>query len=109
MDLEKYRKAVYGKVCSHCIDLGESGKCTLEGDLKCGVELYLEKIIDVVKSVKSDKLDDYVKALREQVCSHCKDQSPDGTCQLREDVDCGLDRYFVLVVEAVEEVLNEKP
>ena len=35
---------------------------------------------------------------------NCKNQSPDGTCKLRNAADCGLDRYFELIIEAIEEV-----
>ena len=102
-DLERYRKAIRAKVCNRCIDQGEDGCCSLSGDQRCGVELYLEKIVDVVHSVRSKKLKDYVEQLRKHVCSDCKNQNPDGTCQLRSEADCGLDGYFAVVVEAIEE------
>ena len=103
MDYERYREAIRRKVCEHCIDLDEKGRCTLTGDERCGVELHLEKIVDVVHSVRSTNLGDYVRVLRERVCASCKNQNPDGTCRLRGEADCGLDRYFALVVEAIEE------
>ena len=103
MDYERYRQAIAKKVCQHCIDLAEEGWCALSGDRRCGVELYLEKIVDVIHSVTSPNLQDYVNALREQVCHFCENQNPDGTCRLRSEADCGLDRYFALVAEAVEE------
>ena len=113
MDYERYCEAIRKRVCQHCVDLGEEGRCTLTGDQKCGVELYLEKIIYVVHSTQSSYLSDYVNALRKHICAFCKNQNPDGTCKLRSEVDCGLDRYFALVVEAIEEVdenrLNYKP
>ena len=104
MDYERYRYAIRKKVCERCIDLGEDGRCTLTGDQQCGVELYLDKIIEVVHSIQSPHLQDYVKVLRERVCTSCKNQNPDGTCKLRSKADCGLDRYFALVVLAIEEV-----
>jgi hypothetical protein len=109
MDYERYRRAIRKRVCEHCIDLAEDGRCTLTGDSQCGVELYLEKIVDVIHSVHSPNLQDYVDALRKQVCAFCKNQNPDGTCRLRSEVDCGLDRYFALVVEAIEEADSKPP
>ena len=82
MDIEKIRRAVHNKVCERCIELGADGNCTLTGDRRCGVELYLEQVVEVVRSVKSNKVEDYVRVLREKVCSHCKNQRHDGTCQL---------------------------
>jgi hypothetical protein len=99
-----YREAIKNKVCSHCVDCTEERKCALTGEDRCGVEIHLEKIVQVVRSVKSARLEDYVKALRDRVCSQCKRQNLDGTCQLRNVAECGLDRYFELVVEAIEEV-----
>lgn len=103
MDDERYRRAIRKRVCAHCIDLGEDGRCTLSGDRQCGVELYLDKIVDVVHAVHSQNLQDYVRVLRERVCADCKNQNPNGTCRLRAEADCGLNRYFALVVEAIEE------
>jgi hypothetical protein len=104
-DFQKYREAVRKKVCQHCIDFAkEKDECALTEDERCGVEMFLEKIVEVVHFVHSDKLDDYVVVLRQKVCADCKSQSPDGICTLRTKAACGLDRYFELVVEAIEEV-----
>ena len=104
MDIERYREAVRKKVCQKCLDLDEHGYCSLTDERECGVLLHLEMIVDVVHTAHSDKLEDYIRLLRERVCSNCKNQSPDGTCRLRSQTDCGLDRFFELIVEAIEEV-----
>lgn len=103
-ELERYRAKIREKVCGRCIDCGEDRKCTLTGERDCGVEIHLEKIIHVVRRVKSTSLSDYITALRSEVCDHCDNQKPDGSCLLRRSVDCALDRYLELVVEAIEEV-----
>lgn len=99
-----YEQAIYRRVCRHCIDLGQDGKCTLPFDLKCGVQLYLPEIVAIVTTIHSENLDDYISGLRQRVCMNCKNQKPDGNCKLRDDADCGLNRYFELIVEAIEEV-----
>lgn len=104
MNYNKYREAIHEKVCKRCIELAEDGVCGLTGHDQCGVELHLPDIVKVVQSVKSLQLKDYVEELRKVVCGKCKNKNMDGTCQLRSDADCGLDRYFELVVEAIEEV-----
>lgn len=103
-DLGRYRDAVYRRICLHCIDLGKGGRCNLNPEQKCAVELYLPEIVKAVQSVKSPRMEDYLAVLRERICSKCKNQAPNGTCGLRNAADCGLDRYFELMVEAVEEV-----
>jgi hypothetical protein len=45
----------------------------------------------------------YEEELRKRVCFHCKNQTSDGRCSLRENVECTLDRYFPLIVEVIEE------
>lgn len=109
MDYEKYREAIHKKVCQHCIDRTEEGICGLTGHDECGVEAHLPKIVRAVQSVQSDSLQDYIDALRKIVCVDCKNKNSDGTCQLRSEADCGLDRYFELVVEAIEEVDQRRP
>ncbi len=104
MAYARYLQAIRQKVCAHCIERAETNECTLSGHNKCGVELYLPSIVALVQSIKTERLEDYVELLREKVCSGCKNKNPDGTCQLRSDADCGLDRYFALVIEAIEEV-----
>ena len=90
----RYKEAILKRVCEHCVDLGADGHCTLKGENACGVELCLDKIIDVVHSVHSNKLQDYVDELRKHVCFECKNQMPDGNCSMRAAANCGIDRFF---------------
>jgi hypothetical protein len=102
--LDEYWEAVRRRVCANCIDSDGHGNCLLTDDEECALILHFPKMVEAVLSVKSDMLKPYIDALRSNVCTSCKHQSPDGTCLVRNRVDCGLDRYFPLVVEAVEEV-----
>lgn len=103
-DVENYWQAIQQKVCAKCIDIDSLGNCLLsEGDA-CALRAHLSQIVEAVLSVQSMMLDPYVAALRSHVCSECRHQSFDATCSLRRSLDCGLDRYFPLVVEAIEEV-----
>jgi len=106
--LDEYWEAVQRRVCVKCIDSDGHGNCLLSGEDECGLILHFPKIVETVLSVKSDSLDPYIEALRHNVCSQCKHQSPDGTCRFRSRADCGLDRYFPMVVEAIEEVRLEQ-
>lgn len=104
-ELEKYWKAVQERVCKVCIDsdpLG-NGVCRISEASMCGVKEYFPKIVKIVLSVKSDKMDDYIIALRENVCKECR-ETPDGVCELRNSVECALDRYYPLIVQAIESV-----
>lgn len=102
--LERYWDAVRRTVCRKCVDSDGHGNCRLTGEEECGLKLHFPKIVQTVLSVKSNSLELYVEALRQNVCAYCKHQSPDGRCMFRGRLDCGLDRYFPMIVEAIEEV-----
>ena len=42
-----------------------------------------------------------------QVCSVCVDQAADGSCETRQQVQCALDAYLLLVVDAIEEATGK--
>ena len=105
--LERYREAVKYRVCAKCIDSDRYGTCRLTGEEECGLTLYFPKIVEAILSVQSQKPEAYVEALRNNVCASCRHHSPDGTCMIRQHVDCGLDRYFPMIVEVVEDVRLE--
>jgi hypothetical protein len=107
-DVQTYWDAVRVQVCTHCIDSDRAGGCRLAGPTVCGLKRYFSTILESVLSVESDSLGPYVKALRENVCSICEHQSADGACLVRTDVDCGLDRYFPMVVEIIETLRVEE-
>jgi RNA polymerase subunit RPABC4/transcription elongation factor Spt4 len=106
--MDAYWEAIRQKVCAKCIDGDRKGNCLLGGDRECSLITYFPEMVEIILSVKSNYLEDYVSALRSGVCSQCKYSTPDGRCRFRESVDCGLDRYFPLIVEAVESVRTAK-
>ena len=102
--LEDYWQAVSARVCVKCIDSDRYGNCRLSNDQDCGLKVHFPKIVETVLSVKSDRIEPYLEALRANVCHYCVHQSSDGTCSLRKALDCGLDRYFPMIVDAIEQV-----
>lgn len=104
--VDQYWESVREKVCAHCIDSDGFGNCRLPGAQECAVKLYFPRILETVLTVKSGRITPYVEALRRTVCAECRYQSAEGNCVLRDRIDCGLDRYFPLVVEAIEETAS---
>ncbi|MBI5216752.1 MAG: hypothetical protein HY960_13450 [Ignavibacteriae bacterium] len=104
MNLELYWQAVQQKICAKCIDGDGTGNCRLNDREECALKSHFPQIVQTVLSIKSDHVEPYVFALRNNVCATCIHQAPDGKCQVRSSVDCGLDRYYPLVVEAIEDV-----
>ncbi len=104
MELQEYWEAIRTKVCSNCINSDGYANCRLDPTMQCALQPYLALIVKAVNRVRSDRLDDYVSEVRAIVCAQCKYQSLTGKCLLRTELDCALDRYFPLVVEAIEEL-----
>ena len=101
--MEAYRKAILERLASVCVDRTETSECRHDPGLECAVRVHMNKIVSAVQGVHADRIDEYVDSIRELVCSSCQFVNSDGTCDVRRRVDCCLDRYLVLVVEAVEE------
>ncbi len=104
MELQEYWQAIRTNVCTKCLDGDGYGNCRLDPAIECALQNYLPLIVNAVSRIESDQMDDYVRELRAIMCAQCKYQSANGYCVLRSEVDCPLDRYFPLVVEAIEEV-----
>jgi hypothetical protein len=102
--MESVLDIIRRNVCSHCIDANANGLCTLPSELQCPIELYTARITNAIAKVDSDDYQAYVDALRGAVCCDCSYGSPE-TCVLRTQVDCPLDRYYPMIIDAVEEYL----
>jgi hypothetical protein len=94
--------ALRATVCSVCLDRKDDGTCGLSGGHTCGLEAHLPRILEVVETVHSSRMDEYVEAIRQRVCVVCE-QEAQGVCRLRNEGACALDTYLPLVVEAIEE------
>lgn len=100
---EGFWDALQSKICVKCLDGNGNGDCRIAGDGFCAMKAYLPQILDAVNSVYSHSIVPYEEQLRKKVCGACANQSPQGQCQLRDEVECALDRYFPLIVEVIEE------
>ncbi len=103
-ELETYWSAVRTTVCAHCIDSDGNANCRLDTGMECALRVHFPSVVDVVTSTRSDSLLPYMRALRERVCPICESQGTDGACRVRDDLACGLDRHFPMVVDAIENV-----
>jgi len=65
------------------------------------------KVAQAIQSVKSDDIQQYLDAIRRNVCAVCADQASDQSCETRLQVQCALDAYLLLVVDAIEEATGK--
>jgi len=97
-----YSDALRREVCRTCLDGRGDGSCGLTARA-CPLDAQLPAVLAAVQGIHSANLDDYTKAVEEQVCAHCSNRSAEGPCLLREHADCALVAYLPLVVDAVEQ------
>jgi hypothetical protein len=64
-------------------------------------------VAQAIQSVNSNDIHQYIEAIRRNVCSVCQEQAQDGSCEVRQQVQCALDAYLLLVVDAIEEATGK--
>lgn len=95
--LTEYMGEVRRSVCSRCIEKPPGGPPCLPLGKRCGVELHLGEIVDLVHGTDSRSIDPYIEHLHDDVCAFCANR-------VTKDCPCVLDYLLPLVVEAIETV-----
>jgi hypothetical protein len=105
--LAELETIVRNKLCHVCSERTVDGNCGLEQPADCALFRLFPEVARAIQSTHSDDINDYVAAIRQEVCSVCGDQAKDGSCDKRHQVDCALDAYLLLVVDAIEEATSK--
>ena len=87
------------RICGVCTDRKVDGTCGLEDPNDCALFRLFPQVARAILSTRSDDIQDYIQAIRREVCSICREQADDGTCNIRSQVRCALDAYLLLVVD----------
>ena len=104
--MREHWEAIRERVCRHCVDASAEGDCRIDADM-CTLDDRYPEIVKVICTTTSESYDDYVTALRTAICSNCESGGIEA-CEVRTAVDCPLDRYFPLIIRAVEEIGIDK-
>jgi hypothetical protein len=107
-DLEELTQRLHQTVCAICTDRKPDGSCGLTEIDQCPIWMHLPRLVEITNSVRSNRMDDYIRKLREDVCTVCKAALPGGRCDVRQEGHCALDAYFLVIVQTVEDFLVEK-
>ena len=105
---DKLEKEILERICAVCVDRRDDGSCGLEPDLRCSIEQHLPRLLRALENVSSSRLGEYTERLRQNICAECEERGPGDSCEVRERVDCHLDRYLMLVVEAIEDLRSRE-
>ena len=105
--MEQYWESIRGTVCRKCIDGDGTGNCRLPRGETCALVTFFPEVVSMAGRLDADTFDEYLKAIRTDVCMQCENQSPGGTCAKRDAVECALDRYYPLVISVLEDALSK--
>jgi hypothetical protein len=99
---------VRSRICKVCTERTVDGDCGLDEPARCALFQLFPQVAQAIDSVQSNDINDYVAAIRRNVCSVCSEQASDGSCQTRQQVKCALDAYLLLVVDAIEDATGRE-
>ncbi|MBI4550182.1 MAG: hypothetical protein HY714_04580 [Candidatus Omnitrophica bacterium] len=102
-DLKRYEEAVRNKVCPYCVDFGADGICHSKDPSGCAILRFLPELVAIAKSIHELKIDAYAEAVKKNICMKCRTRKPGDHCMYRDTLDCGLDRYIPLIIQAIED------
>lgn len=105
--LAELEAIVRNKICNVCTERTVAGRCGLEDPADCSLFHLFPQVAQAIQSTRSDDIHDYIQAIRQNVCSACRHEGPDGSCEPRREVRCSLDAYLLLVVDAIEEATGK--
>lgn len=101
--LAELESIVRNRICAVCTERTVEGGCGLEQPDTCALFELFPRVAKAIQSTRSDDIQQYIEAIRRDVCSACLDGEPDGSCEKRRQVRCALDAYLLPVVDAIEE------
>jgi hypothetical protein len=94
-------------ICSVCTSRDTAGNCGLEVPATCALFRLFPSVVNAIRDTNSDRIGDYVVAIRRNICPMCPDQAADGSCEKRDQAQCALDAYLLLIVDAIEEAMGK--
>jgi hypothetical protein len=98
---------VRNRICAVCSDRKTDGTCGLEEPGQCALFRLFPQVAEAIQTTHSDNLEDYINAIRRNVCTVCEAHESDESCGVRQQVQCALDAYLLLVVETIEEATGK--
>lgn len=102
---QAFWEAIQSRVCRVCLDQKDDGTCGLTRRV-CAIDTHLPRLVEVLAEIESDRMDEYVAAVEDEICAGCDNLGAGERCALRDGGECALYAYMPLVVEAIEEVLD---
>ena len=95
--LAEYMAEIRKEVCSRCVERPMGGPPCAPLGKRCGVELNLPRIVEVVQQVRSTSMEPYTQLFHDLVCTQCPNRPT-------EQCPCPMEYLLILAVQAIEAV-----
>ena len=106
-DLAQLEAIVRNRICAVCSARDVAGNCGLDNPSDCAVFRFFPQIVKTVAQVHSENIAEYIRAIRQNICSICAEQDAETWCELRRQAQCALDAYVLPIVDAIEEATGQ--
>jgi hypothetical protein len=105
---ERIEQLLRERVCRVCVSRLADGSCGLQQPAVCPILPRLPELMKIVRTTHSEAIGPYLDAVRSVICDQCLMGSAEH-CLPREHLECALDLYLPLIVDAIEEGLGITP
>lgn len=90
-------------ICPICTEQRFDGSCALDRIEECPITTHLDALLYTAVTVQSPRADEYVAAMREDICPTCRYRRlPVDRCDVRDEGHCALDAYLLPALEVVD-------
>ena len=99
---------IFAVICPLCAERRADGSCGLERLDECPIATHLDALLFAAVTVESSRLDDYVDAVREDICATCRHRAlPADRCEIRTEGHCALDTFLSPTIEVMDDFVAE--
>ena len=98
---------VRNRICGVCTERTVDGQCGLEEPSSCALFRLFPQVAQAIQSVNSDDIQQYIEPSGATSARSAWTRRSDGSCETRQQVQCALDAYLLLVVDAIEEATGK--
>ena len=106
--LAELEELVRNRICGVCSDRKMDGTCGLEEPGQCALFRLFPQVAEAIQTYRKRQSSRITSTPSGGTCVRCAPRRrSDGSCGLRQQVQCALDAYLLLVVEAIEEATGK--
>lgn len=105
--MDELEAILRARICALCNERTAQGACGRDEADHCSLFELFPLVAQAILATGGDDIEEYIAAIRENVCPVCIEQRLDGTCPQRETMSCALDAYLGPIIESIEEAAGK--